>query len=296
MSDKQTTDEETGLNKAATTFNSKKALMYAGVALLVLVGLWSVSKANASTPDDRIKEAFPKTTFDRIYADESTKLIVAESGNTVLYFTPDGRYALVGNILDLERKVDMTEERKRSLAAANQLEAKAFGKALPAPAAQAAAAGQAAPAPQGRPAAPTVMEVDLPDANFVVHNAGASRVIYVVSDYNCSFCKRLNAELDGLDVEVREIPVSYLGQESGIKAASALCSDDPGAKAQDFYNGTAGTSISTCTEGENIVAQNTQWAQSRGISGTPFIIDEDGKTNNGFMPQGRLKAFLGLGS
>ncbi|MGB6229964.1 MAG: DsbC family protein, partial [Litorimonas sp.] len=119
------------------------------------------------------------------------------------------------------------------------------------------------------------------------------RVLYVVSDYNCSYCRRLHTDLEGRDIEVREIPVGYLGQTSSLKAAAALCADDPAAAARTFLSGGEPTKITTCTDGEDRVAENTAWAQAQGISGTPFLILQTGTTRSGYLEPAALDAFLG---
>ena len=272
-----------------------------GVAIGAVVMLAS-GGPNRLTDDTkiRIEAAFPNSTFDRIRYDETSGLVTAESGATIIYFTTDGKIALVGNLLDLENKIDLTAKRQEELQAASVLEARAFGKVAPAQAA-APSAPSAGVAPQ-RPTAPQSVDIaSIPDTNLVVHNPGASKVVYVVSDYNCSFCRRLHSEMEGLDIEIREIPVGFLGQDSTIKGSAALCSDDPEALAKGFFNGSAGTRISTCTEGDAAVQANTAWASQMGITGTPFIIvpgDETTpmRTNSGYMELHRLLPFIGLNS
>lgn len=284
-------DPATSCGTATKARPMTKSLL-SGTSVLLLSGLMLSACGGSGVSDEtrnRLADAFPKAEFDRIYPVDGTPLLAGESGETIIYFTQDARFALVGNVLDLETKTDITERRRRELGDAAALEAKAFGRGVAGGAA--VAAERSAPAP-ARPEAPSRMDVDLPDANLVVHNAGGADVIHVVSDYNCSFCKRLHAELEGMDVEIREIPVSYLGQQSGLKAASALCADDPAGAAKAFLNGEGGTSITTCTEGEDIVAANTAWAQGQGISGTPFIILPDGSTQPGYVPAAQLKALV----
>lgn len=273
-----------------------KALFIASVSAVGLIGFSTVGSAMIGGNYAKIENAFPNTSFDRIYKDEDTKLLVAEAGETIIYFTADQSYAIVGNVLDLENKVDLTDERKKKLVAANALEARAFGKPAPSARPSGPDTREAAIQEPPRPEVPSNLTVDLPMENMVVHNEGAGKIVYVVVDYNCSFCRRLFMEMEGLDFEIREIPVGFLGQDSRIKASAALCSDDPGAMAEAFFNGTADTRLSTCTEGDNAVAQNTEWVTSRGIGGTPFIITEDGRTNSGYLPAHRLNPFLGLGS
>lgn len=292
-----------------TGHGRNKTSLMTGVAFCSFGGLIGALVVALSTGHDRLSDsaktrieaAFPNSTFDRIRMDETSGLITAESGTTILYFTTDGKIALVGNLLDLENKVDLTAERQEELQAASVLEARAFGKVPPAQAAAAPSAPAAGAAPQ-RPTAPQSVDIaSIPESNLVVHNPGGSKVVYVVSDYNCSFCRRLHQEMDGLDIEIREIPVGFLGQDSSIKGSAALCSEDPEGLAKGFFNGSGGTRISTCSEGDAAVQANTAWASQMGITGTPFIIvpgDETQpmRTNSGYMDLQRLLPFIGLAS
>lgn len=264
---------------------------------LVLAACGGTTQTSGEASDALVKQveaSFPNTTFEKIYHHDATGLLAAETGNKVIFLTADATHVLAGEVFDLESKTNISEVRERELAAANALEASltgAGGKAVQAVAGEAPA--RAARAPQDREAGAT-MDVDLPMENMVVHNPGGSQVLYVVADYNCGYCKRLYAEMQGMDVEIREIPVSYLSPDSGIKGASVLCSDDKAAAADAFLTGSADTRITTCTEGERQVEQNTSWAQERGIGGTPFMIRATGETQSGYLPSGRLKAFLGI--
>ena len=278
--------------------------MFIGIGAVIGASVLALTTGQDRLSDaakTRIEAAFPNSTFDRIRMDETSGLITAESGTTILYFTTDGKIALVGNLLDLENKVDLTAERQEELQAASVLEARAFGKVPPAEAA-AAPSAPAAGAAQQRPTATQSVDIaSIPESNLVVHNPGGSKVVYVVSDYNCSFCRRLHQEMEGLDIEIREIPVGFLGQDSSIKGSAALCSEDPEGLAKGFFNGSGGTRISTCSEGDAAVQANTAWASQMGITGTPFIIvpgDETQpmRTNSGYMDLQRLLPFIGLAS
>ena len=236
----------------------------------------------------RVAEAFPNTNFDRVYPHSATGLVAAETGNKIIFLTADAKHVLAGEVFDLVSKTNITELRERELASSNALEAAVTGASK----AVGVAARPSDKVPTARAQAGAMMTVDLPGENMVVHNPGGSEVVYVVADYNCGYCKRLFAEMEGIDVEVREIPVSYLSPDSGIKGASVLCADDKAAAARDFLMGTADMRVTTCMEGTQQVEQNTLWAQSMGIGGTPFLIRPSGQTNSGYLPADRLKAFL----
>lgn len=242
----------------------------------------------------KISEAFPNTTFNRIAVDDATGMIVGEAGQTVLYFTKNARHVFVGDVMDLEERINITEKRRSELASVASLEAKAFGEAAPAlkPSEPARAAG----APSARPERPSIVDVStIPLDNVVIKNKGAGQVVYVVSDYNCSFCKKLHDTLKLIpDIEIREIPVGFLRPDSAIKGAAVLCAENPESKAQSFFDGSAGSEITTCTDGEERVAANSQWMEANGISGTPLMIKENGQVLNGAQPLPNIKAFLGI--
>lgn len=238
-----------------------------------------------------IAEAFPNTDFSRIAYDEKVGMLSAEAGENIFYFSEDTNRVFVGEVLDLKNRVNLTEQRRQELASVLDFEALASGQKRDAKA-------QAAPSQRNaeaqRPPAPSTVDFSsLTEENYVVKNEGAGRVLYVVSDYNCGFCKKLYNTLNAItDIEIREIPVAILGQESQIKAASVLCADNPAQAASDFFTGAAGAQITTCSDGEQAVSKNTQWMQEVGQTGTPFMFTEDGRVLNGARSLDIIRSFL----
>lgn len=209
-------------------------------------------------------------------------------GRNVFYATPDGRYAIVGQVLDLTGKVDLTERRRaevRGLAAATDLISGA-----PTPPGPGVAAAGAGPA---RPPAPQILKVDLPADNAIVHNRGAPLKVTAFTDFNCHYCRQLFQGLEGAkDIEITEFPIAILGEDSASKARAALCARDRAAAAAAFYRGDTGTKRIDCPEGARRLQENLQFAQAHGISGTPMIVRADGATNPGWMPKEQMVAWL----
>lgn len=209
-------------------------------------------------------------------------------GRNVFYATPDGRYAIVGQVLDLTKKVDLTERRRaevRGLAAATD-------QILGAPPPLAAAGGMPTPAAP-RPPTPQILKVDLPAQNAIVHNPGAPLKVTAFTDFNCHFCRQLFQGLDGAkDIEITEYPIAILGEDSAAKARAALCARDRVGVAAALYRGEPQAKPSDCAEGAKRLQENMQFAQAHGISGTPMIVRADGATNPGWMPKDQLVAWL----
>lgn len=211
------------------------------------------------------------------------------AGRNVLYATPDGRYVMIGQLLDLQKKVDMTDRRAREVAGVVDAEDRIAGR-LTQPAGRPQAAAGPPPSPQG-PAA--VLKVDLPAENAIVHNRGARLKMTVFTDFNCHYCQQLFQDLkSNRDIEVTEFPIAVLGPESEAKAKKVLCAQDRAAAAKALYDGGQLQGVADCAEGGRRLQQNLAFAQSHGINGTPMIVRVDGATNPGWMPADKLLAWL----
>lgn len=211
------------------------------------------------------------------------------AGRNVLYATPDGRYVMIGQLLDLQKKVDMTERRAREVAGVADAEDRIAGRLTqPTPRPQAAAG----PLPSGQGPSP-VLKVDLPAENAIVHNRGARLKMTVFTDFNCHYCQQLFQDLkSNRDIEITEFPIAVLGPESEAKAKKVLCAQDRVAAAKALYDGGQLQGVSDCADGGRRLQQNLAFAQSHGINGTPMIVRVDGATNPGWMPADKLLAWL----
>ena len=211
------------------------------------------------------------------------------AGRNVFYATPDGRYVLLGQLLDLQARSDLTARRTQELAALADTEARIAGRA-PEAGIRPPQAGAVSPRPSG------VLKVVLPAQNAVVHNPGGRLKLTVFSDYSCGYCRQLFGDLQGRrDIEITEYPIAVLGPQSAARARQVLCAKDPAAAANALYRGDRVETPGDCPEGERRLRENMAFAQAHGISGTPMLVRADGATNSGWMPAGDLVAWLNGG-
>jgi thiol:disulfide interchange protein DsbC len=120
--------------------------------------------------------------------------------------------------------------------------------------------------------------------------AGGPRVV-VFSDFHCSYCKKLEAELKAIGARVEERPISIFGAESRKDAERVICSARPEVALHMAYSGLALANPKPCdTSG---LDANEAFAKAHGFGGTPVIVrPSDGAVLEGFRPAAALRAFL----
>jgi len=235
----------------------------------------------------KVQAAFPNTKVASVRCGVVPGLCEVTAGKTVFYVTPDARYAMVGSVLDLKARVDVTDRRVREL---GQLDA-VTSRLGAAP----ANAGQPAETAQNTEAPPAMgpIKIDLPRDNAIIHHAGAPLKVSVVTDLNCGYCRMLMEALKTApDIELTEYPIQLLRPDSLDKAKLALCATDREATANNIYFGGDLKVAGDCSKAEAAVQANTAFARAHGISGTPALIRADGATHAGFMPIDQLRAWI----
>lgn len=235
--------------------------------------------ASTSTKDlqANLQAQFPKTRITRIDCKTVVSgLCEVTAGRNLFYASRDGRYVVVGSVLDLDKKVDLTDERLRQLAAVDG----AAGKlADPYPATAAVADGRK-------------INVDLPLANAIVHNPGAPVKVKVFSDFSCGYCRAFFTQLAAdQGIEVTEYPIAVLGEDSREKAIEVLCAQDRRSASDAAYGGKPIVAAPNCKGADAAVDQNTNFARAHGVLGTPTIVRADGGVNPGYLDPTALRAF-----
>lgn len=275
---------------------TKGRLLAAGIALGVSVTIAAAGFALAARADQApprlvkaLERHFPKTPIDSVRCDLGVPgLCEVVTGRNVFYAARDGRHVMVGALLDLEDKVDLTDKRIRELAALGNATAKIGGAAAP--------QGPSPEAAPSQPGSPEKLKVSLGPDSAIVHNPGATLKLTVFSDLNCGYCRKLFEELrSAKDIEVTEYPIAILGADSADKAKMALCADDRAKAASAFYVGGDVEVPAGCREGEARLAKNMAFAQANGIAGTPALVRADGSVSRGWMPLGEVRAWLAEG-
>lgn len=203
--------------------------------------------------------SLPNGKLDSIVASAIPGLYEVTVGPRVLYVSADGRYVLNGDLMDLKERRNLSEERRA------QARVEAFSKV-------------------GR------------DQMIEFGPENPAHVLYVFTDIDCGYCRRLHAEVGelneaGIAVRYLAFPRAGIGSESYDKFVSVWCSAD---RQQALTDAKAGKDISDASC-DNPIAAHFALGEQMGVRGTPTIVLEDGEELGGYVPADQLKRILGGG-
>lgn len=162
-----------------------------------------------------------------------------------LYVTEDGQHALIGSLLNAEGE-DLTG----------------------------AVIEEKVSRPQSK-----VMWDKLKDSAWIADGSdSAEKFVYVFTDPNCPYCKRLWNDarpwVDAGKIQLRHVMVGTLGESSQKKAAYLLSTENPEAALKDNESGKkAAKELKTiAAEQRQQLDENQQLMANLGASGTPAIL------------------------
>lgn len=211
-----------------------------GVAWLMLA-VTSMALAD-STPEAVIRNHFRtylNQTPDEVRKTDYGNLYEVRLGTDIVYSDPNGLYLIMGNIIDIKSKKNLTEERVDQV---SKIDFSTLPKQY---------------------------------AIKIVRGDGSAQMA-VFSDPNCKHCKYLEKNLQKVnDVTIYMFPVPLLSDSSRTLADNVWCSDSPAKSWQNWMlNGVkpVKTKVSCSLPGKEI----KQLAESLGIRGTPTVFFSDG--------------------
>jgi thiol:disulfide interchange protein DsbC len=131
------------------------------------------------------------------------------------------------------------------------------------------------------------------------------KVVYVFTDVDCGYCRKLHSQINGysengrtfpgyndLGIEIRYLAFPRAGEESGSakKLQNAWCADNPQDALTKLKNNQS-VPTKTCT---NPVVTQYRLGGELGVSGTPSMFTLDGQVIPGYIPPIELAEKLGL--
>ena len=175
----------------------------------------------------------------------------------VFYLSEDGRFAILGSLIDLRSSTDLTEVRR------SELRLDAIQK--------------------------------IGDENMVIFAppGPAKHTITVFTDIDCGYCRKLHREIEayndsGIEVRYMMFPRAGIGSDSYDKAVSVWCSKD---RKDALTRAKQGENIAS-RSCPNPVKDHYELGQVLGVRGTPSIILENGEMLAGYVPASRLAEML----
>lgn len=138
---------------------------------------------------------------------------------------------------------------------------------------------------------PKIDVASIPVANAIKFGNG-SRSIFVFSDPDCPFCKRLEAELTKLSdvtIYVLPFPITSLHPEAAKRAEAIWCSKSPATAWRNYLLKGVEPTPKNC---KNPIQQNMEIGAKFEITGTPSIIFQDGSIIPGAVDADRIEGHL----
>lgn len=233
------------------------AIVLAGIAMVACVDAAGEPKLDAVKTDlakkfvGRTVQSVRTTPLKGIYE------VVLEP-RQIVYTDAKGDYVLVGDLVDFNKRVSLTEERIRELSRTD------FAK--------------------------------LPfDQAIKIVKGNGSRKVAVFSDPDCPYCKKLErdtlAKVDNVTVYTFLLPLTQLHPDAEHKAGLLWCAQDkPKAWQEWMLEGKLPQNDGACAN--NPVATLNGLAMKLGVSATPTMVFESGEVSAGAMDADEFESKL----
>ena len=229
------------------------------VATLVLSSILNVASADAELEAVRAKISgmFKEIEPQHVNPGPLDGWYTVAKGAIVAYISADGRYLMQGELIDLEQNMNLTEN-ARSEARVEMMSA-------------------------------------IPDEQLIVFTPkDVKHSVSVFTDIDCTFCRRLHAQIDeylaeGIEVRYLLYPRNGPASASWVKAERVWCSDD---RNEALTRAKQDQQFQTRDCDASVVHSHYAAGQDVGLRGTPAIVTEDGTLVSGYMEPAELSNAL----
>lgn len=238
----------------------KKSLM---VSLLLIIPFMPIQADELKTVRESLKSMNITAEPDTIQKSSLPGFYEVSFGAQVFYITADGQYMIDGDIWNLKKRVNLTEQRRST----------------------------------GRVKA----VASLHEPSLLIFSPASDKTKYritVFTDIDCGYCRKLHQQIKdynklGIEIRYAAYPRSGLNTPSYFKAEAVWCAKDRN-KAMTFAKG--GAKLEQLQKFEQVegdeckkaIADHMKIAREVGVSGTPTLVMEDGSVLPGYVPPDRL--------
>jgi thiol:disulfide interchange protein DsbC len=244
------------MNRIATTITAL-------IATIVLPISAIAAEADAELEAVRAKVAgmFDMIEPGDIVASPVDGWYTVQKGSIVAYVSNDGRYLLQGDLIDLDRGVNLTELSRND--------------------------------------ARRVLVASLKDEDSILFSpAEVKHSVTIFTDIDCTYCRKLHSEIDqymeqGIAVRYVLYPRNGRRSRAWTTSENVWCSKD---RNNALTAAKLDREFETSSCDASMIARHYQLGQEVGLTGTPAIVTEDGTLIGGYVPAGALSSRLEQGS
>lgn len=230
------------------------------IAALSVFGLMlSPAQADENAIRDALTKSMVGIKIDSVKPSEIKGLYEVNIGATVVYVSEDGKYLIQGRLIDVATRTDLTESRLSG--SRKQMLTKLS-----------------------------------PEQMIVFKPKISKHSVYVFTDIDCGYCRKLHSEIDqymaeGITINYLFFPRAGKGSDSYNKAVSVWCASDRKAALTEAKKG-KDIPEKTC---DNPVDEHMQLGEDFEVKGTPMIVTSEGAVFPGYLPPKQLLQVLESG-
>ena len=233
--------------------------------VLLLTSLLTVPSYAATTEQvlatiaTKLKINLPDLVVDQVSATPMPGIYEVDSGRKVFYVDGSGNYALIGNLMDLKTKTNLTEQRSSALNRINWQQ--------------------------------------LPTDSAIMHVIGTGKnKLAVFTDPDCPFCKRLEAEtiakLSNVTVYYYLFPLA-IHPHAADHAKRILCAENPESSLIAFMTKDKPLGQNnSCDNSLKLAKMQALGTNLLQVSGTPTLVLANGKIVSGLVPADYLTRLI----
>ena len=233
-------------------------LKLSAALLAYLFAVWSADSAEVPAEErERLAGLFDSIAPENVKFSPIDGWYMIQKGSLVAYISEDGRYLLQGDLIDLDTKVNLSE--------------------------------------QSRTDARRDLMSQIPDNEVILFSP--DEVQYTVSiftDVDCTYCRRLHSQIE--QYMANGIEIRYLLYPRGGPASAAWNTSEAVWCAKDRSEALTLAKLDREFDSSSCDASAVQdhyvLGQEVGLAGTPAIVLDDGELIAGYMPPDALKLRL----
>lgn len=235
-----------------------RTMRFCGWALAAGMATQAVAQDDTATAaiETKIRALAPGVSSIAISETPVAGLLQVQVDNEIYYVSEDAKYLVVGRIMDLETKVNITDQAKSAIrkdALANMDTSK----------------------------------------QITFSPAEPEHELLVFTDIDCGYCRKLHNQIEeymaeGIAIHYLAFPRAGSGSHSFDKFVSVWCADDQQAALTLAKAGEEPDPLQC----ENPIEDQYALGRSIGITGTPALVTTDGTLIPGYVPPAQLKQRL----
>ncbi len=230
--------------------------LYLILTLLFLTSCAQTEQGQQLDLEKIVLDAYPNVDIKEINRidDNFHEVII---NNQIYYATNDGKYLLIGSLIDLKTKESITEntKMKQRLSVINSIK----------------------------------------KDNFITYKPNQTKhILTIFTDTSCPYCQKLHNEIPDLlenDIEVRYVLFSRNGNEVDTynQLVFAWCSKNKVESIERLFQGDILNDEKSCV---NPLDKNFEYAGLLSVEGTPTIFLEDGRIIPGYQNYKNIISFI----